>query len=62
MSSKAYDVILNRRKIDTVYGSYGNFRTKKDREEHVRQMLINHDGMDSNIKVRERNLIGFEGL
>lgn len=62
MSSKAYDVYLNRKNIDTVFGSYGNIKTKKEREDHVRRSLIDHDGYDSEIKVRERKMRGFEGL
>lgn len=43
----AFDVTLNRKKIDTV------FFDKSCSAEYVRDSLINHDGYDPNIKVRK---------
>lgn len=49
---KAYDVFLNRKNIDTVfYNATG--KNKKERQEDVKQSLINHDGYNYNINVRE---------
>lgn len=45
---KAYDVFLGGREIDTVF-----WVDNSDAEE-VRRALVNHDGYDSRIIVRER--------
>ena len=47
---RAFDVYLNGKKIDTVFYSAG---TNVDADE-VKRSLINHDGYDSGITVRER--------
>jgi hypothetical protein len=47
---KAFDVYLNGKEIDTVFYSAG---ANVDAEE-VRQSLINHDGYNGRIVVRER--------
>jgi hypothetical protein len=51
----AYDVYLGRKNIDTVfYGSKPSGSNRIERQEDVRRSLINHDGYDSDIVVRER--------
>jgi hypothetical protein len=47
---KAFDVFLNGKEIDTVFYSAG---ANVDAEE-VRRSLIDHDGYDGRITVRER--------
>jgi hypothetical protein len=51
--TRAYDVIRNRRVIDTVFSDAAG-RTKADREDDQRRSLINHDGYAPDIRVRER--------
>ncbi len=50
MSSKAFDVFLNRKKIDTVFYSASDKSTADD----VKRSLVNHDGYDPDINVRKR--------
>lgn len=52
MSTVFCDVILNRKKIDTVSMSYGSKMTKAQIEEDVKNSLVNHDGYDQEINVR----------
>lgn len=52
MATVFCDVILNRKKIDTVSMAYSSKMTKAQIEEDVYASLINHDGYDSDIKVR----------
>lgn len=50
LRARAFDVYLNGAHIDTVFYSLG---VSVDAEE-VRQSLINHDGYDPRITVKER--------
>lgn len=51
----AYDVYLGRRNIDTVfYGQMPSGSNRAEREDDVRRSLVNHDGYDPDIVVRER--------
>ena len=53
MKHKAYDVLLRNRIIDTVFATLPE-RTRADREDSVKRSLIEHDGYDPGINVRER--------
>ena len=53
MKHRAYDVLLRKRIIDTVFATLPE-RTREDREDSVRRSLIGHDGYDPGIKVSER--------
>lgn len=48
MKMTAWDVYLNRKRIDTI------FYTADQTAEDVRRSLINHDGYDPGITVRKR--------
>ncbi len=53
---RAYRVTLNRKHIDTVFYTPSKGETVKEAEENTRTSLINHDGYDPGIVVRqERN-------
>ena len=54
MKHRAYKVTLNRKEIDTVFYT-GNEKTRAEREEEVKDGLVNHDGYDAGIKVREEH-------
>ena len=49
--SIAFDVILNNKVIDTVFYSVSS----NVNADEVKQSLINHDGYDSNIKIKKRS-------
>jgi hypothetical protein len=48
----AFDVYLRGKKIDTVFYSYPENYDYKEAKEEVKKSLIEHDGYDSQIKVR----------
>ena len=52
MKQKAYVVRLGRKEIDTVFYT-GPEKTRAEREEEVKRGLIEHDGYNPAITVRE---------
>lgn len=56
MKLKAFDVTLNRKRIDTVFQKVEPKATLKETAADVRRSLVNHDGYDPGIKVRARRM------
>jgi hypothetical protein len=53
MKQKAYDVYLNKKLIDTIFCIELD-KMKIEREKEVYKSLVNHDGYDLRIVVKER--------
>jgi len=49
---EAYNVYLRKRLIDTVFQD-SPYKTRAERERDVYNSLVNHDGYNSEIKVKE---------
>jgi hypothetical protein len=52
MATLTFDVILNRKVIDTVFYTFARKQTRAELEEDIYRSLVGHDGYDSGIKVR----------
>jgi hypothetical protein len=52
LKQRAYRVTLRRKEIDTVFYT-GNETGREDREAEVRRGLVEHDGYNPAIRVRE---------
>lgn len=52
LKQRRYKVTLNRKEIDIIT-HVGTEKNRAEREDNVKRGLVNHDGYDPDIKVRE---------